>query len=225
MLCLLGPLKNGTIMDVFSHSSRLGELSKRAQSLIISEGHTEGASIGPLISKQSKERINSIIQSAIEEGASVILDGRNVQVKGFEKGNFMGPTIITGVKPHMRCYREEIFGPVLVCVEVDSLDEAIEFVNKNPYGNGCAVFTQSGALARKFQFEIDVGQVGINLPIPVPLPFFSFTGSRGSFLGSNHFYGKEGVRFYTQLKTVTSNWKIPEGMTSSHVDASMPILK
>eukprot|EP01092_Planopodium_desertum_P006524 TRINITY_DN2718_c0_g2_i1.p2 TRINITY_DN2718_c0_g2~~TRINITY_DN2718_c0_g2_i1.p2 ORF type:complete len:147 (-),score=39.65 TRINITY_DN2718_c0_g2_i1:70-510(-) len=120
---------------------------------------------------------------------------------------FNTPTILTGVKPSMECYKEEIFGPVLLCLEVDTLDEAIALINRSPYGNGTAIFTESGAAARKFQFEIDVGQVGINIPIPVPLPFFSFTGSRGSFVGSSHFYGKTGIDFFTQIKTITSAWR------------------
>jgi malonate-semialdehyde dehydrogenase (acetylating)/methylmalonate-semialdehyde dehydrogenase len=130
-----------------------------------------------------------------------------VQVSGYEEGNFVGPTIIADVKADMECYKQEIFGPVLLCMEASSLQEAIEIVNRNKYGNGTAIFTRSGAAARTFQHEVDVGQVGINVPIPVPLPFFSFTGSRASFAGDLNFYGKAGVHFFTQLKTVTSQWK------------------
>ena len=122
----------------------------------------------------------------------------------------------------MKCYKEEIFGPVLLCMRADSMQEAINITNSNPYGNGCAVFTQSGAAARKYVNEIDAGQVGVNLPIPVPLPMFSFTGSRKSFVGATNFYGKSGVHFYTQIKTVTSNWKVD---ANSSVSATMPILK
>lgn len=125
----------------------------------------------------------------------VSLDGRGVTVKGYEKGNFVGPTVITNVQPGMECYKEEIFGPVLNIMFADTLDEAISIINNNPYGNGTAIFTSSGASARKFQHEVDVGQIGINLPIPVPLPFLSWTGSRGSFVGSGRFYGKEVGRF------------------------------
>jgi acyl-CoA reductase-like NAD-dependent aldehyde dehydrogenase len=158
-----------------------------------------GVDVGPVISPQSKQRIESLIQSAVDEGATLDLDGRQASIKGFEKGNFIKPTIISNVKPTMRCYKEEAFGPVLNIICVDTLDEAIALTNANPYGNGCAIFTQSGASARKFQHEIDVGQIGINLPIPVPLPFFSFTGSRGSFRGATNFYGKSGVNFYTGM--------------------------
>ncbi len=138
--------------------------------------------------------MESLIQSGVEEGAKLLLDGRGLRLKKAEhaKGNFVGPSILTDVQPSMRCYREEIFGPVLVILSVDTLDEAIALINKNPYGNGTALFTTNGATARRFQSEIDVGQVGINVPIPVPLPMFSFTGSRGSIRGDVHFYGKQG---------------------------------
>jgi len=142
----------------------------------------------------------------VQEGAKLELDGRGIKVAGFDEGNFVGPTLFTGVTTQMQIYTQEIFGPVLVVLEVDTLDQAIELVNSNPFGNGVGLFTQSGAAARKFQNEIDIGQVGINIPIPVPVPFFSFTGSRGSKLGDLGPYGKQVVQFYTQTKTVTSRW-------------------
>ena len=122
-------------------------------------------------------------------------------------GNFVGPTILSHVTPSMQCYKEEIFGPVLVCLEASSLDEAIAIVNNNEHGNGTAIFTRSGAAARKFEAEIDVGMVGINVPIPVPSPLFSFTGWRRSFYGDMPMYGKSGVHFFTKTKTVTASWK------------------
>merc|ERR1711920_978574 len=121
----------------------------------------------------------------------------------------------------MECYKEEIFAPVFVCMEADTLDEAIELINKNPYGNGTAIFTNNGATARKFTSEIDVGQVGVNVPIPVPLPMMSFTGSRGSFLGDAHFYGKQGLNFYTETKTVTSLWRADDA-GAGKVATAMP---
>jgi malonate-semialdehyde dehydrogenase (acetylating)/methylmalonate-semialdehyde dehydrogenase len=127
-------------------------------------------------------------------------------VPGYEAGNFVGPTVLADVQPHMECYKQEIFGPVLCVMSADTLDEAIAIINANPMGNGTGIFTQSGAVARKFQNEIDVGQVGINVPIPVPVPYFSFTGSRGSKLGDLGPYGKQVVQFYTQVKTVTARW-------------------
>ncbi|KAL0266634.1 UNVERIFIED_CONTAM: hypothetical protein PYX00_009121 [Menopon gallinae] len=200
------------------------DLVKRAQALKVNAGHIPGTDFGPVISPQSKKRIHELIQSGIDEGANCILDGRDIKVPGFENGNFVGATILTDVKPHMRCYKEEIFGPVLVVLFVDTLDEAIALINNNPYGNGTAIFTTNGATARKFTLEIDVGQVGVNVPIPVPLPMFSFTGTRGSFRGDLHFYGKMGINFYTQTKTVSSLWR--EGDVS-HTQAAvaMPTMK
>lgn len=150
------------------------DLVERAQKLKVNAGHVPGTDLGPVISPQSKKRIHDLIESGIKEGAKLVLDGRGITVKGFEKGNFVGPTILTDVTPSMKCYKEEIFGPVLVCLAVDSFDDAISMINNNPYGNGTAIFTNNGATARKFVNQIDVGQVGINVPIPVPLPMFSF---------------------------------------------------
>ncbi|PRP87812.1 methylmalonate-semialdehyde dehydrogenase [Planoprotostelium fungivorum] len=198
------------------------DVVEKARSLRLGQGMQDTADVGPLISCASKERVEKLIQTAHDQGAKVPLDGRGVSVKGFEKGNFIGPTVITDVKPHMKVYTEEIFGPVLICLTVDTIDDAIALINNNPYGNGTAIFTTSGAHARKYQYNIDVGQVGINVPIPVPLPFFSFTGSRNSFLGSTHFYGKMGVDFFTQTKTITSNWRT--GGVSMGVQTSMPLL-
>ncbi|MFJ3373003.1 CoA-acylating methylmalonate-semialdehyde dehydrogenase [Pseudomonas sp. NPDC086251] len=184
----------------------LPDLKALAQKLKVNAGSEAGTDVGPVISKKAKARILDLIESGIKEGAKLELDGRDITVPGFEKGNFIGPTLFSGVTPEMKIYTQEIFGPVLVVLEVATLDEAIALVNANPFGNGTGLFTQSGAAARKFQTEIDVGQVGINIPIPVPVPFFSFTGSRGSKLGDLGPYGKQVVQFYTQTKTVTSRW-------------------
>jgi malonate-semialdehyde dehydrogenase (acetylating)/methylmalonate-semialdehyde dehydrogenase len=182
------------------------DLVRDAKKLTVGCGFDDGVDVGPLITPESKERVETIISKAVEQGATLSLDGRNTVVKGFEEGNFVGPTILSNVDTDNIAYQTEIFGPVLVILEAESLEEAITIINANPYGNGCAIFTQSGAAARKFTQDIDVGQVGVNVPIPVPLPMFSFTGSRGSIRGDVHFYGKQGVQFYTQIKTVTSNW-------------------
>jgi malonate-semialdehyde dehydrogenase (acetylating)/methylmalonate-semialdehyde dehydrogenase len=165
-----------------------------------------GAAYGPVISAKAKARILDLIRQGKEEGANCEFDGSQITVPEYPEGNWIGPTLFTGVKPNMAIYREEIFGPVLLTIEVDTLDEAIALINANPYGNGCSMFTASGAAARKFQHEIEAGQVGINVPIPVPLPFFSFTGWKKSFLGDLHAYGKQGVRFYTETKTITARW-------------------
>ncbi|MCW1244683.1 CoA-acylating methylmalonate-semialdehyde dehydrogenase [Pseudomonas sp. SAICEU22] len=184
----------------------LPELKALAQKLKVNAGSEPGTDVGPVISKRAKARILELIESGVQQGAKLELDGRDISVPGFEQGNFVGPTLFSGVTTDMRIYTEEIFGPVLVVLEVDTLDQAIALVNANPFGNGTGLFTQSGAAARKFQSEIDVGQVGINIPIPVPVPFFSFTGSRGSKLGDLGPYGKQVVQFYTQTKTVTARW-------------------
>jgi len=182
------------------------DIVAKAKTLKVNVGTVQGTDIGPVISKQAKTRIEGLIEQGVKEGAKLELDGRNATVAGYDKGNFIAPTIFSGVKPGHKVYTEEIFGPVLVLVSVETLDEAIDLVNKNPFGNGTGIFTQSGAAARKFQNEIDVGQVGINVPIPVPVPYFSFTGSRGSKLGDLGPYGKQVIQFYTQVKTVTSRW-------------------
>jgi malonate-semialdehyde dehydrogenase (acetylating)/methylmalonate-semialdehyde dehydrogenase len=182
------------------------EIVAKAKTLKVNAGVEKGTDVGPVVSKNAKNRILGLVDEGIKAGAKLELDGRAVKVAGYEKGNFIGPTIFSAVKPDMTIYTTEIFGPVMVIVAVGTLDEAIKLVNDNPFGNGTGIFTQSGAAARKFQSEIDVGQVGINVPIPVPVPFFSFTGSRGSKLGDLGPYGKQVVQFYTQTKTVTSRW-------------------
>ncbi|OAN13149.1 methylmalonate-semialdehyde dehydrogenase (acylating) [Photobacterium jeanii] len=166
----------------------------------------ETAAYGPLISAAAKSRVIGLIEQGKQQGAICELDGTGYTVAGYEQGNWLAPTVFSGVTPAMELYQQEIFGPVLLCMTVDTLEEAIALVNANPYGNGTSIFTACGAAARKYQHQIQVGQVGINVPIPVPLPFFSFTGWRGSFYGDLHAYGKQAVRFYTETKTVTARW-------------------
>ena len=165
-----------------------------------------GAAYGPQITRAARERILGYIERGKSEGARCLLDGSDCEVAGYPDGNWVGPTLFAGVTPDMSIYTDEIFGPVLVVSEVATLDDAIDLVNANPYGNGVSLFTSSGGAARRFQREIEVGQVGINVPIPVPLPFFSFTGWKDSFFGDQHAYGKQAVRFYTETKTVTARW-------------------
>ena len=184
----------------------LPELIEKAQTLKLNAGVEPGTDIGPVVSCSALERINGLIAKGIAEGATLALDGRNPHVAGYAQGNFVGPTLFANVTTEMTIYKEEIFGPVLCVMEAKDLDEAIEMVNANPNGNGTAIFTRSGAAARHFQEEIDVGQVGINVPIPVPVPLFSFSGSRGSKLGDLGPYGKQVIMFYTQAKTVTQRW-------------------
>ncbi len=182
------------------------ELVAKARTLKVSAGTEPGTDVGPVISCAARERIESLIERGVADGATLELDGRQPQVPGYEQGNFIGPTIFSGVRPGMAIYDQEVFGPVLALVAAQDIDQAIEFINANPNGNGTAIFTQSGAAARRFQEDIDVGQVGINVPIPVPVPMFSFTGSRASKLGDLGPYGKQVVMFYTQTKTVTARW-------------------
>lgn len=213
-----------TALFVGESANWIPDLVERAKKLKVNAGHIADADLGPVISPEAKNRINRLVQSGIDEGANCILDGRKIVVPGFEKGNFVGPTILTDVTPSMECYREEIFGPVLVILKVDTLDDAINTINSNMYGSGTAIFTTNGATARKFTQEIDVGQVGVNVPIPVPLPMFSFTGSRGSFRGDTNFYGKQGVNFYTQLKTVTQMWR-EQDVTHTQAAVAMPTMQ
>jgi len=201
---------------VFVGSSKewIGELATEMAKVKPGAWNDEQAGYGPLISQQAKQRVVSLIEEGKAQGAKCELDGTNCTVEGFPDGNWLAPTLFSGVTTDMSIYQQEIFGPVLVCLEVETLEDAIELINNNPYGNGTSIFTANGAAARKYQHEILVGQVGINVPIPVPLPFFSFTGWRGSFYGDLHAYGKQAVRFYTETKTVTARWfddDIPSG--------------
>ncbi|KAM0244628.1 hypothetical protein ACHAP5_006092 [Fusarium lateritium] len=212
-----------TLVMVGETKEWLNELAEQAKHLNVNGGFEQGADLGPVISPQSKERIEKLIESAEKEGATILLDGRGVKPSKYPNGNWVGPTIITNVTPDMTCYKEEVFGPVLVCLNAESIDEAIELVNKNEYGNGTAIFTRSGATAETFRKHIEAGQVGINVPIPVPLPMFSFTGNKKSIAGggANTFYGKPGINFYTQLKTVTAFWQSADAVAKK-ADVSMP---
>lgn len=183
------------------------ELVACAKALKVNAGTEPGADLGPVISKEAKDRICRLVQNDVGSGARLVLDGRNIVVPGYEYGNFVGPTILCDVTTNMECYKEEIFGPVLLCMKADSLEEAITIVNRNKCSNGASIFTTSGVAARKFQNEVEAGLVGINVPVPVPLPFSSFTGSKLSFAGDLNFCGKAGVQFYTQIKTVAQQWK------------------
>jgi malonate-semialdehyde dehydrogenase (acetylating)/methylmalonate-semialdehyde dehydrogenase len=146
------------------------------------------------------------LDSAESEGADVVVDGRKVEVAGWEKGFFVGPSLVDRVSPSMEVYRDEIFGPVLSVLRVDDLDQAINLVNANPYGNGTAIFTRDGHAARRFRRDVQVGMVGINVAIPVPMAYYSFGGWKQSLFGDSHVHGMEGVRFNTRLKSVTTRW-------------------
>lgn len=212
-----------TVVLVGETKDWVGEIAERAKALSTNGGFEEGADLGPVISPQAREKIEGLIASAEAEGAKILLDGRGFRPEKYPNGNFVGPTLIAGVKPHMKCYTEEIFGPVLVALEVPTLEDAIDLINANEYGNGACIFTNSGSTAGTFQKNIEAGQVGINVPIPVPLPMFSFTGNKKSIAGggANTFYGKPGIQFYTQTKTVTSLWK-SENAVGTKAEVNMP---
>ena len=203
-------MANSVAVLVGEARSWLPELVDKAAKLKVGPGSDRSADLGPLVSPQARARVEGLIGDGAREGARLLLDGRGIQVEGYPDGNFVGPTIFTGVNAGMTIYREEIFGPALCVVEVSTLDEAIAFINANPNGNGTSIFTSSGYSARQFQNRIDVGQVGINVPIPVPVAWFSFTGSRGSKLGDLGPNGKQAAQFWTQTKTVTARWFEPE---------------
>lgn len=181
------------------------ELIERAKALKVTGGFEENGDLGPVISHQAKERIEGFIASVGKEGGKILLDGRGFSVPDYPDGNFVGPSIVE-VTTDMAAYKNEIFGPVLSIVIAETLDEAIEIVNANRYGNGAAVFTNNGATGRKFETLAEPGQIGINVAVPVPLPMFNWSGNKGSFMGDIPFYGKTGLDFYTQRKTTTALW-------------------
>ena len=181
-------------------------VAERARALTTGPGTDPGSDMGPLITRAHRDRVAGYLESAEAEGAKVVLDGRLVDVPGGEEGFFLGPSLVDRVTPSMGVYRDEIFGPVLSVVRVDTLDQAIDLVNANPYGNGTAIFTGDGHAARRFRREVEVGMVGINVAIPVPMAYYSFGGWKQSLFGDAHIHGMEGVRFYTRLKSVTTRW-------------------
>jgi malonate-semialdehyde dehydrogenase (acetylating)/methylmalonate-semialdehyde dehydrogenase len=178
-------------------------LEKKARAIKIGPGGEEGVEMGPLVTGQHRDKVASYIDAGIKEGAKLVVDGRQAPVKD---GFFLGTTLFDQVKPEMSIYRDEIFGPVLVVLRAQTLEDAIALVNKNPYANGTAIFTESGGAARRFAAEIQVGMVGVNVPIPVPVAYFSFGGWKNSLFGDLHVHGTESVKFYTRTKVVTSRW-------------------
>ena len=173
--------------------------------------------MGPLITREHREKVASYLDSAAEQGATVVADGREFEFEG--DGFFLGVSLIDDVTTEMDCYRDEIFGPVLSVVRTPTYDEAVRLVNDSLYGNGTAIFTRDGGAARRFQFEAGAGMVGINVPIPVPVAYYSFGGWKGSLFGDRHVYGPEGIDFYTRGKVVTSRWPDP---ATSKVDLGFP---
>ena len=198
----------------------VARLRDKAAALKVGPGSQAGVEMGPLVTALHRERIRGIIAAGLAQGAKVVLDGRESRIPGAGNGFFLGPTLLDHVTPGMTVYREEIFGPVLVVVRVRTIEEAIALVNQNPYGNGTAIFTDSGKAAQQFEHEIQVGMVGVNVAIPVPMAFFSFGGWKQSLFGDLHVHGMEGVKFYTRTKTVTSRWPATE--EKSRITLAMP---
>ncbi len=184
-------------------------VDQRIGELRVGPGSDDGSQMGPLVTAAHRDRVRGYIDAGVASGAALVADGRTLTVDGHEEGFFIGPTLFDSVTPDMSIYTDEIFGPVLSVVRVDSYTEAIELINDNPYGNGTAVFTNDGGAARKFQNEIAVGMVGINVPIPVPLSFYSFGGWKESIFGSHAIYGPDGIHFYTRQKVVITRWPDP----------------
>jgi malonate-semialdehyde dehydrogenase (acetylating)/methylmalonate-semialdehyde dehydrogenase len=186
--------------------SIIDAVSEKARKVRVGPGRDDSSEMGPVVTAAARDRIVGLIGSGAEQGATLPVDGRGFTVPGYERGFWVGPTVIDRVTPEMDVYREEIFGPVLSVVRADTVDAAIDLVNGNPYGNGTAIFTSSGEAARRFQRGVTVGMIGINVPIPVPMAYYSFGGWKDSLFGQSRIHGLDGVAFYTRSKVVTSRW-------------------
>lgn len=185
-------------------------VADRAAKLVTGPGTDPTSDMGPLITRVHRDRVAGYVDAALADGAEVVVDGRGVAVPGGEDGFFFGPTLVDRVTPDMSVYQDEIFGPVLSVLRVDTLDEAIDLVNANPFGNGTAIFTRDGYAARRFRRDVSVGMVGVNVAIPVPMAYYSFGGWKQSLFGDAHIHGMEGVRFNTRLKSITTRWPDPD---------------
>lgn len=195
----------------------IAAIEERIPDVVVGVGTDDASQMGPLITEQHRDRVAAFVENAPTEGATVVVDGRKQTYAG--DGFFLAPSLLDNVKPGMACYDDEIFGPVLGVVRVDTYDEAVQLIADNEYGNGTAIFTRDGGAARKFQVDVDAGMVGINVPVPVPVAHYSFGGWGNSLFGDSHAYGPEGINFYTRAKIVTSRW--PDPATSS-VDLGFP---
>jgi malonate-semialdehyde dehydrogenase (acetylating) / methylmalonate-semialdehyde dehydrogenase len=181
-------------------------LDRRSRQVRVGPGRDPQSEMGPIVTKASRDRIVGLVSAGEESGAKVVVDGRGLVVPGYENGFFVGPTLVDGVRPEMEVYREEIFGPVLSVLRTGTVEEAIELINANPYGNGTAIFTSHGGAARQFVRGVNVGMIGVNVPVPVPMAYHSFGGWKDSLFGEHHVHGPDGVRFYTRSKVVTARW-------------------
>jgi len=186
----------------------VAKVAERARTIKIGDG-TRDSDMGPLVTKAHRDKVASYIDAGETDGAKIVVDGRTVAADGGKEGFWLGPTLIDNVTPGMSVYTDEIFGPVLSIIRVESYDEAMDLINSNPYGNGTAIFTNDGGAARRFQNEVRVGMVGINVPIPVPMAYYSFGGWKASLFGDSHAHGMDGVRFFTRQKAITQRWLDP----------------
>lgn len=186
----------------------VAKIAERAAGIKTGDG-TKDSDMGPLVTKAHRDKVASYIDAGEADGAKIVVDGRNVKADGGQDGFWLGPTLIDNVTPEMSVYTDEIFGPVLSVIRVESYDDAMDLVNSNPYGNGTAIFTNDGGAARRFQNEVQVGMVGINVPIPVPMAYYSFGGWKASLFGDSHAHGMDGVQFFTRQKAITSRWLDP----------------
>ncbi len=199
----------------------INNIKPKINNIKVGPYNDQTSDMGPVVSKEAHDRINSLIDSGLEEGADLIVDRRNIKLQGYEKGYFIGPCLFDNVTKDMKIYNEEIFGPVLSIVRSKDYDEALKLVKDNMYGNGCSIFTRDGDTARNFSNESNIGMVGVNIPIPVPVAYFSFGGWKNSIFGGHNAYGMDAIRFFTNVKTVTSKW--PEGIRQG-AEFKMPIL-
>jgi len=200
----------------------IARLKQKALEIKVGPGSDANSDMGPVVTAQARDRIVGYIARGADAGATLVVDGRDCAIDGSPNGFFVGPTLFDNVATNMEIYTDEIFGPVLSVLRVDTLDEAIAMINANPYGNGTAVFTSSGSAARIFQRDIEVGMIGINVPIPVPMAFYSFGGWKSSLFGDHHIHGPEGVKFYTRGKVVTSRWPDSAIASSNHAPMQFP---
>ena len=206
------------VVAVGSAGEKLAEKVKaHADQIHVDQGMAQGCEMGPVIDKKAQERIEGLITDAEERGATIVRDGRGFRPEGYSNGYFVGPTIIDNCPKDAPAYYEEIFGPVLVITRAETYEEAIEIVNSSPFGNGSAIFTNDGGVARKFTLEVEAGMVGVNVPIPTPVAYYSFGGWKESLLGDTHIHGPEGVKFYTKAKAITTRWPSESG----HYEATM----
>ena len=195
----------------------LSAIEARVARITVGPGDDPTSEMGPLVTEAHRDKVRGYLDTASEFGADVRVDGRRATVP--DRGFFLGPSVLDRVKPGTPCYDDEIFGPVLSVVRVDTFDEAVALINSNPYGNGTAIFTRDGGAARRFQNAVNVGMIGVNVAIPVPVAAYSFGGWKASLFGDRHIYGPEGIDFYTRTKVVTTRWPDP---ATSRVDLGFP---